>query len=91
MSDIMNHTRDDLVELPADCAQPADYVPNGILADTKRDYGPSFYLTLRPRSFAEAVKDVSRVRDLPDWIFEELHRRRHTAEVISLAKYRAAK
>jgi hypothetical protein len=54
-------------------------------------HGPSYYLTLRPRTYAEVVRDISKVRDLPDYVFEELHRRRHTAEVISLARYRAAK
>jgi hypothetical protein len=53
-------------------------------------HGPSFYLTLPCRTFAQAVRDVSKVRDLDDWVWEELHRRRHTAEVISLARYRAA-
>jgi hypothetical protein len=64
-------------EMPADCPQPADY-------------GPSFYLTLPCRTFAQAVRDVSKVRDLDDWVFEELHRqRRHTAQVIVLAERRA--
>jgi hypothetical protein len=65
-------------DYPADCAQPADH-------------GPSFYLTLPCRTFAQAVRDVSKVRDLDDWVWEELHRRRHTAEVVSLANYRRAK
>jgi hypothetical protein len=45
--------------------------------------------TLPCRTFAQAVRDVSKVRDLDDWVWEELHRRRHTAEVISLAHARA--
>jgi hypothetical protein len=50
----------------------------------------SYLLTLKPRTFAEAVRDISKIRDMDDWVFEELHRRRHTAEVISLASYRRA-
>jgi hypothetical protein len=73
----MTHTP----EMPADCPQVADLLPT---------HGPSYYLTLRPRSYAEAVRDVSRYRDLPDYVFEELHRqRRHTAEVVCLAQVRA--
>jgi hypothetical protein len=58
------------------CEEPQPYV--------------SYLLTLPCRTFAQAVRDVSKVRDLPDWVWEELHRRRHTAEVISLAHARAA-
>jgi hypothetical protein len=65
-------------EMPADCAQPADH-------------GPSYYLTLRPRTYAEAVRDVSKYRDLPDYVWDELRLRRHTAEVISLAHARSAR
>jgi hypothetical protein len=66
------------IDPPADCAQPADH-------------GPSYYLTLRPRTFAEAVRDVSRVRDLPDWIWSELQHHRHTAVVIDMADARRAR
>lgn len=60
--------------LPSDCEPPA--------------HGPSFYLTLRPRTFAEAVRDISRVRDLDDWVWEELHRRRQSATIVCLAQER---
>jgi hypothetical protein len=49
----------------------------------------SYLLTLPCRTFAEAVRDVSKVRDLDDWVWEELHRRRQSAEIISLAHERA--
>jgi hypothetical protein len=49
----------------------------------------SYLLTLPCRTFAQAVRDVSKVRDLDDWVWEELRLRRHTAEVISLAHARA--
>jgi hypothetical protein len=64
------------IDPASDCGQPADH-------------GPSFYLTLRPREFHEAVRDISRVRDLPDWIWDELHRHRRTAQVVCLAQKRA--
>jgi hypothetical protein len=64
------------IDPPCDSPQPADH-------------GPSYYLTLRCRTYAEVVRDISRHRDLEDYVWEELHRRRHTAEVISLAQARA--
>lgn len=67
-----------IVEYPADTAQPADH-------------GPSYYLTLRPRSFAEAVRDVSKRRDLPDWVWpllREMRELRPSAEIVSLADVR---
>jgi hypothetical protein len=66
---MIDHTRDDLVELPCDC-EPAP---------------SSFYLRLPSRSLAEAVRDVSRVRDLDTWVWDLLR----PAEVISLAAERA--
>jgi hypothetical protein len=77
------------VELPCDCeppAQPQPYV--------------SYLLTLPPRSLSQAVKDISRYRDLPTWVYELLPRfhrplidttpfRPATACVVSLAAERA--
>jgi hypothetical protein len=65
-----------LIDPPSDCPQPADH-------------GPSWYLMRRCRTYAEVVRDISRHRDMDDYVWEELHRRRHTAEVISLAHARA--
>lgn len=63
------------VELPSDCEPPQPYI--------------SYLLTLPCRTFAEAVRDVSRHRDLPDWIWDELRLHRHTAQVINLSERRA--
>jgi len=68
-----------MIELPCDTEPPA--------------HGPSFYLTLPLRSYAEAVRDISKIRDLPDYVFEELRLRRRlqpSAEIISLAQMRVA-
>lgn len=65
---------------PCDTAQPADALPT---------HGPSYYLTLPCRTFAQAVRDVSKHRDLPDWIWDELRLRRQTAEIISMAAERS--
>jgi hypothetical protein len=86
MSDITPHSRDDLVELPCDCPQPAD-----TLTPT---HGPSYYLTLPCRSLAQAVTDISRYRDLPDFVWELLRGHRTdtrgwpTAAIVSLATER---
>jgi hypothetical protein len=66
------------IDPPCDTAQPADH-------------GPSYYLTLRPRTYAEAVRDVSKYRDMDDWVWDELRLRRHTAEVVCLAHARSAR
>jgi hypothetical protein len=90
MSDLTPHSRDDLDFLPCDCELPA-------LTPT---HGPSFYLTLPPRTLSQAVKDISRYRDLPTWVYELLPRfhrplidmtpfRPATACVVSLAAERA--
>lgn len=64
------------VEYPADTAQPAD--------------STSWYLTRPCRSFAEAVRDISRNRDLPEYVFDELQHHRHSAVIVELAEVRAA-
>lgn len=53
-------------------------------------HGPSYYLTLPRRTFAQAVRDVSKHRDLPDWVWPLLREQAelHTAQVISLAAER---
>jgi hypothetical protein len=47
----------------------------------------SYYLTLAPRSLSQAVTDVSRYRDLPEWVWDLLRPR--SATVISMARARA--
>lgn len=52
-------------------------------------HGPSYYLTLPCRSFAEAVRDVSKHRDLPEYVWDLLRdTKKPTAEIICLAEYR---
>jgi hypothetical protein len=47
----------------------------------------SFYLTLKPRSLVQAVRDVSKVRDLEPWVWDLLAPKRDN--LISLASERA--
>jgi hypothetical protein len=51
----------------------------------------SYLLTLPCRTFAQAVRDVSKYRDLPEWIYDELRLRRQSATIISLAHARSAR
>lgn len=67
------------VKMPSDSQQPVDH-------------GPSYYLTLPCRSFAQAVADISRVHDLPEFVFDllrEMRELRPSAEVVCLAEKRA--
>ncbi len=64
------------VEYPADTAQPAD--------------STSWYLTRPCRSFAAAVRDLSKRVDLDPWVWDELQHHRHSAVIIELAEVRAA-
>jgi hypothetical protein len=65
-------------EMPSDCPQPADH-------------GPSYYLSLPCRSFRQAVTDISKVRDLEPWVFDELRLRRQSATIYCMAQARAAR
>jgi hypothetical protein len=79
MSDLISHTRDDLVELPCDC-EPA---PHPCTCGSQ-------YLceVCNPRrSLIAAVRDISAVRDLPLYVWDDLLRPK--AELISLAQERA--
>jgi hypothetical protein len=60
-------------------------------SDQPADHGPSWYLTRRRRTFAEAVRDISHTRDLEPWVFDELRLRRHTATIIDIAHARSAR
>jgi hypothetical protein len=80
MSDIMNHSREDLDFLPSDCEPPPHVTPEPQC---------SYYLRLPCRTLAQAVRDVSRVRDLPDWVWELLYAR--PSNVISMAEARRAR
>jgi hypothetical protein len=84
MSDLTPHSRDDLDFLPCDCEPPA-------LTPT---HGPSYYLTLPCRTLAQAVADVSRVRDLDPFVYELLWPRvratRAADNVVVLASRRRA-
>jgi hypothetical protein len=49
----------------------------------------SYYLTLKPRSLAQAVTDISRYRDLPDFVWELLYAQ--PSNVVSMAEARRAR
>jgi hypothetical protein len=68
---MIDHRRDDLVELPCDCEPPAPA------------HATSPYLNRPLRSLIAAVRDVSATRDLPIWTFELIRPQRDN--VISLA------
>ncbi len=82
------------VELPTFGEQPCS---NATRSRTVRAEAPavadvghtSWYLTRPCRSFAEAVRDISKRRDLPEWIWPELQHHRHSAVIIELAAERA--
>jgi hypothetical protein len=108
-SSMIDHRRDDLDFLPCDCELPTT---SGAISTPPRRFAPeapavanvghpcSYYLRLPPRTLSQAVKDISRYRDLPTWVYELLPRfhrplidmtpfRPATACVVSLAAERA--
>jgi hypothetical protein len=62
MSDLMNHGRSDLVELPSDCPQPADTMP------------PTLYTINSNRSRYQIVADYAARHDLSTKQVDELVR-----------------
>jgi hypothetical protein len=96
MSDLISHTRDDLNLLPCDCELPSDGLtptqPGAVRVRTEAPavanvgHPCSYYLRLPCRTLAQAVRDVSRVRDLDDWVWELLYAR--PSNVISMAEAR---
>jgi hypothetical protein len=72
---MIDHRRDDLVELPCD-TEPAPSVAG------------SAYLNRPCRSLIAAVRDISAVRDMPMWVWDELLR---PSNVVSMAAERAAR
>jgi hypothetical protein len=114
MSDLTPHSRDDLDFLPCDCELPTTngaistpprrFAPEAPAVANVGHPNPqpyvSYLLTLPPRSLSQAVKDISRYRDLPTWVYELLPRfhrplidmtpfRPAAACVVSLAAERA--
>jgi hypothetical protein len=73
VSDLTSHTRDDLVELPSDCAQPGD-----INADVLRTYlghlPPLLYTINSNRSRYQIVADYAARHDLSTKQVDELVR-----------------
>jgi hypothetical protein len=92
---MIDHRRDDLVELPSDCEPPPRICPTCGQTDAScqcwvsASHPCSYYLRLPCRTLAQAVRDVSRVRDLPDWVWELLYAR--PSNVISMAEARRAR
>lgn len=94
MSDLSPHSRDDLDFLPSDCELPTPPVQpawrDSAEAPAVANVGHpcSYYLTLKPRTLSQAVTDISRVRDLPEWCWDLLRPR---SNLVSLAEVRRAR